>query len=431
MGLGRDPVQARGVVTVQLAIDAAIELIGEKDVDRLRLTDVTQRSGVSNGSLMHHFGTRDGLVAAALAVRFDRAIAERIQQYDGLPGSADLLGPAVARMLVGTAEQERARTRRARFRALSFARHRPELRIALVASFRTAERQLADRMAIAQQAGLLVDGLASDALAVFAETYTSGRVLEGALIGPLPEAEWQGLFLAVLAAIVVPAVLDSAGASVAVTAEALPPLTRLTRPDIPTLALEGDERAVIDHAVEHLRTRSAATLLVRDVCAATGVTPSWFSRHFADRDDLVDLARSHVLAVTSRDAASILDRMFDEASTVEELRGRMARIIRRSQGPDFLTVAWARLDLIVAAPDRTRLIEEAGVIVAAALARTTDAIAGAQQRGLVRPDVSAGVMARFLWGFPLAFLLADLMEVPSAVVHDLADRTFATLLAER
>jgi AcrR family transcriptional regulator len=189
MGLRPDPVQMRAVATVRSAIDAAIELLDEQDGDRLRLAEVTARSGVSNGSLIHHFGTRDGLVAAALATRFDREATDRVRQFDGLAVGPDGIVLALAQLIAGVGQRERAAARRARFRALSFARDRPELRIALAESFRTLEREIGLGLLGVQGDEVLVDGVSSTALAVFAETYAAGRLLDGALVEPLPETE--------------------------------------------------------------------------------------------------------------------------------------------------------------------------------------------------------------------------------------------------
>jgi len=432
MARGGGPVQARAVATVQRAIDAAIELLDEQGDDRLRLSDVTKRSGVSNGSLMHHFGTRDGLVAAALATRLDRGIVARLRMLEDLPSGGDALGPWLATLLVGLGRSDRAAARQARFRALAFARHHPELRTALVGSFRTLERELGDRLGTGQQGGLVIDGLPSSALVVVSESYSVGRLLEGTLIDPLPEAEWEALFLAVLGAIVTPSVLEHARSSGLVARDAPPspspaPSSLLRRPDIPGLVLADQERAVVDHAVEHLRTQGEETLLVREVCVATGVSRGWFSRQLGGREELIDLARLDRLILLSRAEAAAYESILDAATSVEELRASFARVAHGAEGPAFLDGAWSRLDLLVAAAGRPRLAADAGRIVRAALARIADAVSGAQQRGLVRSDVSADAVARFLWGYPLASLLGELTEVPRDVLHALAERTCATL----
>ena len=277
---------------------------------------------------------------------------------------------------------------------------------------------------------VLVDGVSSTALAIFAETYAAGRLLDGTLVEPLPESEWDGLFLAVLGAVVAPSVIGGIRASGRVTLAEVPLHPRFVRPAIPTLQLSDDERSVLDHAVAHLRAAGESTLLVRDVCVAAGVTRGWFSRHFAGREELVDLARLDALIAISQGEVALLEHAFDGASTVDELQAAFASVAVESGGPARLGAAWARLDVLVAASGRARFTEDAGDIVRAALARVADAIAGAQQRGLVRQDLSARAIARFLWGYPLAVLLGAVVDARREELHALAGRTFAMLTTD-
>lgn len=47
-------------------IQAAIELLAEKSYREVSLVDIEARSGVSRGSIPHHFGTKDGLLQAVI-----------------------------------------------------------------------------------------------------------------------------------------------------------------------------------------------------------------------------------------------------------------------------------------------------------------------------------------------------------------------------
>lgn len=57
------PKQQRGAVTVDLLLDAALRVYGEEGERGITVGAVTEASGVSLGSLYHHFGSIDGLVA--------------------------------------------------------------------------------------------------------------------------------------------------------------------------------------------------------------------------------------------------------------------------------------------------------------------------------------------------------------------------------
>jgi AcrR family transcriptional regulator len=58
------PKQHRGEVTADLLLDAALRLYAESGEQGVTVSAVTRVSGVSLGSLYHHFGSLDGLLTA-------------------------------------------------------------------------------------------------------------------------------------------------------------------------------------------------------------------------------------------------------------------------------------------------------------------------------------------------------------------------------
>ena len=56
------PKQHRGEVTADLLLDTALRLYAEKGEQGLTVSTITRASGVSLGSLYHHFGSLDGLI---------------------------------------------------------------------------------------------------------------------------------------------------------------------------------------------------------------------------------------------------------------------------------------------------------------------------------------------------------------------------------
>jgi AcrR family transcriptional regulator len=434
MVLGPQPVQARALPTVARAIDATIGLIDEFGEERLRIQDVTVRSGVTNGSLMHHFGSREGLIAAALATRYDRSVAERIRTFGALTGPPEVVATGLGAVLVGTGQPLRMESRLARLRALSFARHRPELRQALTDSLRAAERALADRLRVGQASGQLVEGITAGALTVFAEASTVGMLVDGALLEPLPSEDWEAFFAVLLEAVVPPDILaplrvhHRAGHKV-VHPSPVVGAVRPALPALPSLRLTDDERRVLDHAVAHLARSGPETLRVGEVCTATGVSRGWFARHIGDREELIALARIDALIRFASAETAAYESAFDSATSVEELRASLGEIVQSSAEESFLAAAWDRLDLLVSASVPGRLAEDASAVVRAALERTSTAIADAQVRGVVRSGLEPCAVARFLWAHPVAFLLGDLIGVDGDELRALARRTNATLCA--
>lgn len=72
------PKQQRGTVTADLLLDAALRLYEAEGERGVTVGAVTRASGVSLGSLYHHFGSIDGLVAALAQRWLGRLLEELI-----------------------------------------------------------------------------------------------------------------------------------------------------------------------------------------------------------------------------------------------------------------------------------------------------------------------------------------------------------------
>ncbi|GHB56293.1 TetR family transcriptional regulator [Streptomyces viridiviolaceus] len=72
------PKQQRGEATVELLLDAALRVYAEAGEPGLTVNAVTRASGVSLGSLYHHFGSIDGLVDALLMRWLGRLLGEMV-----------------------------------------------------------------------------------------------------------------------------------------------------------------------------------------------------------------------------------------------------------------------------------------------------------------------------------------------------------------
>ncbi|MGW0349939.1 TetR/AcrR family transcriptional regulator [Streptomyces anthocyanicus] len=70
------PKQHRGEVTSDLLLDAALRVYADAGEQGLTVSAVTRASGVSLGSLYHHFGSIDGLVNALLTRWLGRLLGE-------------------------------------------------------------------------------------------------------------------------------------------------------------------------------------------------------------------------------------------------------------------------------------------------------------------------------------------------------------------
>ena len=72
--------QGRSETTQEKVLDAARDLLNEKGIEAVSLKDIRERSGISNGSIFHHFGSRDGV--------FLRVFVEERSRYLKATGDA-------------------------------------------------------------------------------------------------------------------------------------------------------------------------------------------------------------------------------------------------------------------------------------------------------------------------------------------------------
>jgi AcrR family transcriptional regulator len=72
----------------QSLLDAALTLVSEGGLDAVTIAALTERSGMSNGSIYHHFGSRAGVFAQLYADSYARCVAAMVPALDSGPASA-------------------------------------------------------------------------------------------------------------------------------------------------------------------------------------------------------------------------------------------------------------------------------------------------------------------------------------------------------
>ena len=80
MKIQPQPKQDRAKETVAVVIEATAKTIRHSGEASVRVQDISKATGVSIGSIYHHFGDRDGLIRAAYVQDFASTVGQDILQ---------------------------------------------------------------------------------------------------------------------------------------------------------------------------------------------------------------------------------------------------------------------------------------------------------------------------------------------------------------
>jgi len=187
-------------------LEVVVPMLEESGEGAVRIDEVRDRSGVSIGSIYHHFGDRDGLIVAAQVRRFARfAEAEIAALSDIVQRSTDLEGfrRAIRLLTLHSASQLRAAERWARIAVLASSVGRPEL----AAEVRAIQTRLTDEfqahVSQGQARGFFRSDLDARAVALFVEAYSLGLVLNELDARPVSEKDWEKVVWSVLDGMIV------------------------------------------------------------------------------------------------------------------------------------------------------------------------------------------------------------------------------------
>ena len=200
-------VGGRGRATKRALLDAAIadmEATGEASI---RITKILKESGVTNGSLYHHFGSREGLVREAIAERFLGAVtqglavfAQRLTEVTTTEEMLQLFRDELVRY--GTPEVIVQRTRR--MTALAAALPRAELLERVIADQGMYFDGAAQALVQLQERGLIKADLDLRAFAAWFLGLSLSRLLSDIDPDLNPDVEWSQYTYTALVAILTP-----------------------------------------------------------------------------------------------------------------------------------------------------------------------------------------------------------------------------------
>lgn len=164
----------------QRLLNAAVRCLEASCEADLRMSTIAKEAGVTIALITHHFGSRDGLIAAAQRVRVAGATRDDIDfMNDALTGpvTADMWRQQLQELLTAVLDDQRAARRLGRVAALAAAHGRDTLRDELSQEMTQVCSTLAEQMEWAQSCGILRDDVDPRATAAAVQSLLFGFVL--------------------------------------------------------------------------------------------------------------------------------------------------------------------------------------------------------------------------------------------------------------
>lgn len=187
-------------------LDTAVEILEDTPIEKITLAAVLERSGVSNGSLYHHFEDFQDLVEWAVVVRFTKGLRESLDAIAALLESTDykdFRGRAEEVMTAFNAQNRRP-YRMARLETFGAMRGRPRLAERISRAQSESTKRQAEYLAELQRRGWLRSDFEAGAVSAFMAATFLGRVADDITDTPVDPADWSRVAIAALSTILFP-----------------------------------------------------------------------------------------------------------------------------------------------------------------------------------------------------------------------------------
>lgn len=162
-------------------ISTVVAMLDEMAFEEIRSEDVLERSGISKGSLYHHFQDFSDLLSAALVFRFSQEVDFQIDFYSMTLANArneEELFQGIAAVNDATQKIESKGIRLERARVLALSEANPTLAQALAFEQDRLTEAIVDLIAESINKGFVKSNIDPRAVAVFFQAYSLGKVVD-------------------------------------------------------------------------------------------------------------------------------------------------------------------------------------------------------------------------------------------------------------
>lgn len=175
-------------------IDTVIHLLESKNPEDVKLEEVLSHSGVSSGSLYHHFGSLVDLINHAMVVRYSLDIDESISALSDIVLNSTDDEAMTVRLLassVRTQSPDRHKQRLVRVQTMVRAATNENFRAALAPEQQRLTSAISDLWKILQEKGLFDQSLDPMAGSLFVQAYNMGLIINDVSGDPVNQSAYE------------------------------------------------------------------------------------------------------------------------------------------------------------------------------------------------------------------------------------------------
>lgn len=182
--------------TRRALLDTATALLAENAPESITVDLILTGSGISKGSLYHHFEDFSDLIEVAMVDMFVKSVDMNIASIENIVRTATCLDDLVAGLRAVTQETQGNEMRSVRFRRarlLSQADSRPRLMAKMSTEQERLTATYTDLFATCQKRGWFNTDFDPQAAAVFIQAYTLGKIVDDVAPTPMDSVAWDAL----------------------------------------------------------------------------------------------------------------------------------------------------------------------------------------------------------------------------------------------
>lgn len=180
--------------TAQLLIKTTVELLSQKRPEQISVEEILHISGISKGSLYHHFQDLNDLVENALVVRYAAWVDNSIELIVSVllnSKSIDEVRDGIKAITRATQDPKVAAARYERIQAIAGVQGNERYSKALAVEQERLTEALADLIRESISRGFFKKDLDPRTVAVFIQSYTIGKVVDDFVEKPMDPEKWN------------------------------------------------------------------------------------------------------------------------------------------------------------------------------------------------------------------------------------------------